>query len=326
MGRSPDERVTPTVAREICERQGIKAMLTGSISPIGVRYVIDLNAVTCQTGDSLVREQIEAANSEQVLRALGTAASRLREKLGESLSSVQKFDAPIEQATTSSLEALKAFSIGEEQRSKGLESPSIPFFKHAIELDPNFAMAYSRLGVIYRNLQEPERALEYMKPAMERRNRVTELEKLYITAHYYGLTGEVDRVIEAYELWKQLHPRDWVPRNNLASRYTTVGRFDAAVTEAIEAARLNPNHPFPAANLGFAYLGLNRFDEAKAVFESAIERKFTDLAYQFGLYEIAFVQKDPAAMARQATVGRGQPPWSTRCSLPGRRRQPASGR
>lgn len=307
MGRSPDERVTPTVAREICERQGIKAMLSGSISPIGVRYVIDLNAVTCQTGDSLAREQIEAANSEQVLRALGTAASRLREKLGESLSSVQKFDAPIEQATTSSLAALKAFSIGEEHRVKGLEGPSIPFFKHAIEIDPNFALAYGRLGVIYRNLQEPQRALEYMNQAMERRNRVTEFERLYITAHYSGLIGDLDRVTETYELWKQLHPRDWAPRNNLASRYTTIGRFDAAVTEAIEAARLNPNHPFPPANLGFAYLGLNRFDEAKAVFEGAIERKFTDLAYQFGLYEIAFVQNDPAAMARQAKWAEGNP-------------------
>jgi tetratricopeptide (TPR) repeat protein len=307
MGRSPDERVTPTVAKEICERQGIKAMLSGSISPIGVRYVIDLNAVTCQTGDSLAREQIEAANSEHVLRALGTAASRLREKLGESLSSVQKFDAPIEQATTSSLEALKTFSLAEEHRIKGLESASIPFFKHAIELDPNFAMAYSRLAVVYRNLQDPERALEYMKPAMERRSRVTELEKLYINAHYYGLTGEIDQVIEAYELWKQLHPRDWAPRNNLAFRYTTVGRFQDAVTEAGEAARLNPNHPFPAANLGFAYIGMNRFDEAKAVFESAIERKFIDLAYQFGLYEIAFVQNDDAAMARQAKWAEGNP-------------------
>ncbi len=307
MGRSPDERVTSTIAKEICGRQGIKAILSGSISTLGVRYVIDLNAVTCQTGDSLAREQIEAANTDQVLQSLGRAASRLREKLGESLSSVQKFDAPIEQATTSSLEALKAFSLGEEHRSQGLESASIPFFKHAIELDPNFAMAYSRLGVIYRNLQDPERALEYMKPAMERLTRVTGLEKLYITAHYYGLTGDVDRVIETYELWKQLHPRDWTPRNNLAFRYTTVGRFDAAVTEAGEAARLDPNHPFPVAHLGFAYLGLNRFDEAKAVFEGAIERKLNDMAFQFGLYEIAFVQRDVAAMARQAEWAVGNP-------------------
>ncbi len=306
MGRSPDERVTPTIAREICERQGIKAMLSGSIAPVGNRYVLDLNAVTCGTGDSLAREQVEAEHTDQVLRALGTAASRLREKLGESLSSVQKYDAPIEQATTSSLPALKAFSVGEEHRIKGLESASIPFFKHAIELDPNFAMAYSRLGVIYRNLQEPDRALEYMQPAMERRSRVTELERLYITAHYYGLTGDVDRIIEAYELWKELHPRDWAPRNNLAFRYTTVGQFERAVTEASEAARLNPNHPFPAANLGFAYLGLNRFDEAKAVFEDAIGRKLNDMAFQFGLYEVAFVQRDATAMARQAEAAAGK--------------------
>jgi tetratricopeptide (TPR) repeat protein len=307
MGRSPDERLSQSIAREVCERQGIKAMLSGSIAPLGVRYVIDLNAVACQTGDSLAREQIEAANSDEVLRALGTAASRLRERLGESLSSVQKFDAPIVQATTSSLEALKAFSVAEEHRIKGTEHESIAFYKHAIELDPNFAIAYSRLGVVYRNLQEPERALEYMKPAMERRTRVTEHEKLYITAHYHGLTGEVDRVIEAYELMKQLHPRDWVPPNNLAFRYTTVGRYERAVAEALEAARLNPNHAFPASNLGFAYMGLNRFDEAKAVFENAIQRKFIDLSYQFGLYEIGFIQNDDAEMARQAKWSEGNP-------------------
>src|SRR5207248_2252233 len=187
-------RLTPDLARDVCQREGIKAVLNGAIGNIGTQYVVDVNAVNCQTGDSLAREQIPADKKEQVLGAVGKAASNLRGKLGESLASVQEFDAPIEEATTASLEALKAFSLGEAERAKGQEYTAIPFYKHAIELDPNFAIAYARLGQSYANTGQSELAMENTKLAFERRERASELEKLYISTHYYdNVTGEVDK-------------------------------------------------------------------------------------------------------------------------------------
>src|SRR5262249_53098171 len=162
-----------------------KATVNGQIAALGSHYVIGLSAVNCHTGDSLARGQVEAANKEEVLRALGKAASELRGKLGESLSSIRKFDVPIEQATTTSLEALKAYSLGNRERAQGTPTQAIPLFQRAIELDPNFAMAYARLGTTYGNLREPERAVEYFKKAFELRDRVSEPERLYITSLYY---------------------------------------------------------------------------------------------------------------------------------------------
>ncbi len=201
MGRSPDERVTGEMAREICQREAVKAMLTGSIASLGSQYVITLNAVNARTGDSLAEEQVEADSKEHVLQALGKAAGSLRGKLGESLSSIQRFDAPIENATTSSLEALKAFSLGDAQRAKGVEAEAIPFFERAVEFDPNFALAYARLGRIYGNIRESGRSAEYMKKAFDRRERVSELERLYISFQYqYEVTGELDMAMRTLEL------------------------------------------------------------------------------------------------------------------------------
>ena len=225
MGRSPDERVTPDLARDICQREGIKAVLNGAIANIGSQYVVGVDAVNCKTGDSLAREQVEVDKKEQVLGAVGKAASSLRGKLGESLASVQKFDAPVEEATTSSLEALKAFSLGEAERDKGSELTAIPFYKHAIELDPNFAVAYARLGQSYHNTGQSERASENTKLAFERRERASEREKLYITTHYYdNVTGELDKSIEAYQLWNRTYPRDSIPTNNLGVDYNEIGK------------------------------------------------------------------------------------------------------
>ena len=312
MGRSPDERVTASVAKEICERQAIKAMLSGAISSVGVRYVIDLNAVTCATGDSLAREQVEAANSEQVLQALGRAASRLRAKLGESLSSVQRFDVPIEQATTSSLDALKAFSLGQQQRAQGAEVGALPFYKRAVELDPNFALAYARLGAVHANIGELEQARAYLTQAFARRGRVSEREKLYIASRYHDIvSGQIDHSLETFQLWTHTYPREWGSHNNLAYICTIIGQFDQAVASAQQAKRLAPNHPFPYGNLGFAYLGLGRTDEAKAVFEEAVSRKIDDLPIHIGLYEIAFMHGEPAAQAREAqwAVGKRREEW-----------------
>ena len=241
MGRSADERLTPDVSRQVCQREGIKAVMNGSIATIGSQYVVGVDAINCQTGDTLAREQVEVEKKEQVLGAVGKAASRLRGKLGESLASIKKFDAPVEEATTSSLEALKAFSLGEAERSKGSELTAIPFYKHAIELDPNFAVAYARLGQSYANTGQSELAAENTKLAFERRDRASELEKLYISTHYYdNVTGELDKSIEAYQLWKRTYPRDSIPPNNLGVAYNTMGKYDQGLEEAQATMRLDP--------------------------------------------------------------------------------------
>jgi tetratricopeptide (TPR) repeat protein len=307
MGRSADQRITTSVAREICQRQGVKAILGGSIASLGSNYAIVLDAQNCQTGESLAREQAEATGKEQVLGALGKSASRMREKLGESLGSIQKLDTPIEQATTPSLEALKAFSLGQGARTKS-ELDAIPFFKRAIELDPNFAMAYARLGTVYNNLGENEISETYRKKAFELRDRVSELEKLYIMAHYYNaVTGEVQKAIETYRLWKQLYPRDWAAPNNLAVIYNQMGQFEQAIPEAQEAMRLNPTHPFPVGQLSQAYAGLGRFEEAKAVMEKMLAQGMDAPYAHFGLYFVALEQEDAVGIQRQVEWARGKP-------------------
>src|SRR3989442_7611593 len=206
MGRSSDERLTPDLARQICRRESIKAVLNGSIATLGSQYVVGVDAVNCQTGDTLAREQVEVDKKEQVLGAVGKAASSLRGKLGESLASIKKFDAPIE-ATTSSLEALKAFSLGEAERDKGSEYTAIPFYKHALELDPNFAVAYARLGQVYTNTGQSALGSENTKQALERRERASEPKNLYISNHYYeNVSGESGKTIAAYQLGKPTYP------------------------------------------------------------------------------------------------------------------------
>src|SRR5258706_2652552 len=195
MGRSPDERLINAVAREVCEREGVKAMVAGTIASLGRNYVIGLQAIDCRTGDSLAHEQRDAESRETVLQTVGQAASALRGKLGEAVASTQKFDRPADDATTSSLEALKAFSLGEEQRVKASESEAIPFYMKAVELDPKFALAFARLGAIHANIGEPELAREYKRKAFALRDRVSELEKLYVDYHYYASVKAVIDIV-----------------------------------------------------------------------------------------------------------------------------------
>jgi serine/threonine protein kinase/tetratricopeptide (TPR) repeat protein len=308
MGRSSDERLTPDLARQVCQREGIKAVLNGSIATIGSQYVVGVDAVNCQTGDSLAREQVEVEKKEQVLGAVGKAASNLRGKLGESLASVKKFDSPVEEATTASLEALKAFSLGEAERDKGSEYTAIPSYKHALELDPNFAVAYARLGQSYANTGQSTLAIENMKQAFERRDRASELEKLYISTHYYDIvTGELDKSNEAYQLWKRTYPRDAIPTNNLAVSYAWSGKFDQALEEAQETMRLDPNSAFSYSILGGAYIGLNRFAEAKAIRQKQVEHKLDSMETHMDLYALAFIGGDTAGMQREADWARGKP-------------------
>jgi serine/threonine protein kinase/tetratricopeptide (TPR) repeat protein len=308
MGRSRDDRVTKDVAREICERQGIKAMLAGSISGLGSHYVITLEALNGHTGEAIAREQAEAESKEQVLKKLGDAATKLREKLGESLSSVQKFDAPVEQATTASLEALRAFSLGDEQRAKGNNSEAIPFYKRATELDPNFALAYARTAVMYFNLRQPESAAEFTEKAFALRERVSEHERLYIEARYYtDVLGDFDKTLEILEIWKRTFPRDNSPWNNSALRANQLGQYEKAVEEARESVRLDPNFPNGYINLSVGFLGLNRFDEAKDVIDQAMSRRLDTTTYHTNLFAIAFVRGDSAGMQQQVEWGVGKP-------------------
>jgi eukaryotic-like serine/threonine-protein kinase len=300
MEKSPDEDVTREIARDICERLGIKAMLIGTISGVGNRYVITLDALNAQTGDTIASDQAEAANKEQVLKSLGEAASRLREKLGETLASIQKHDAPIEQVTTSKLEALRYYSLGVKQHSSGRYDDAIPLYQHAIEVDQRFAIAYARLATCYNVKKKPELARAASSKAYEYRERASEREKLYVEWNYFGaVTGEIDKATEALDVWKRTFPRDWEPHNLLAVRYTLTGPFDKAIEEASEAVRLNPKEPKAHANLANGFIGLNRFADGKQVLRNALGEKMeTDSMHQH-LYHLAFVNGDAAGMKEQ---------------------------
>jgi tetratricopeptide (TPR) repeat protein len=250
MRRTPGERLTREVAREICVRTNSKAVLSGSISSLGTQYVIGLKAVNCNSGDALAQEQVEAATKEEVLKALDKAATSLRAKLGESLSSVQKYDAPVEQATTSSLEALKAYSEGTKIRRQKGDTAALPLFKRAIELDPNFAVAYAALGISYSNLNENGLASQNLQKAYDLRERASEREKYRISASYYGfVTGELEKSDQAYQQWAQAYPRDFIPPGNLAVNLIALGQYEKAVAETLESMRLNADAPTGYGNL-----------------------------------------------------------------------------
>ena len=306
MGRSPDERLTNDVAREVCVRDGVKAMLTGSISGLGSHYVIDLNAVNAQTGDSLARAQVESDSKEQVLKSLDKAASDLRQKLGESIGSVQKFATPLEQATTSSLEALQAFTLGQAEHSNLNDEKAVPYLKRAIELDPNFAMAYATLGVVNGNLSQNSQQLQNLSKAFDLKDRASEREKLYISAHYYNeVTRELDKALAIYEQWKQTYPRDSVPWDNLALGYEATGHPEKSLANASEALRLNPKDKFAYANVAEAYANLGRFDEAHTIIEQATAQGLGSPSDAFSLYAMAFARGDQAGMQRAMETAKG---------------------
>jgi serine/threonine protein kinase/tetratricopeptide (TPR) repeat protein len=308
MTRSPSERLTRDLAREVCQRAGSKAYLAGSIAALGTQYVIGLEALNCASGDVLAREQATAAGKEQVLPALGQAAAKLRNEVGESLSSVRKFDVPLEQATTNSLEALKAYTQCLKTGHEKGDPEAIPFCKRAIEFDPNFALAFSALGVNYSNLNQPSLAANYLKKAFDLRDRVTEREKFHITALYYDVAmGELEKSNQTYELWRQAYPRDDTAPGNLGSDYMILWQYEKAATETRESLRLEPNLVVGYANLGQIYLALNRFDEARTTTEEAQGRKLEGIALHLNLYALAFFQGNMAAMKQQADWAIGKP-------------------
>src|SRR2546426_4033993 len=307
MNRSPDERVTTEVGREICQRQGLKALIAGSIAPLGSHYVLTLTAINSASGDVIAREQIEAEGREQVLKALSQAAIRLREKLGESLSSIQKFAAPRE-VTTSSLEALKAYSQGQVLRNSGKEREAIRYLKRAVEIDPNFALAYGVLTFSYMNTSQDELAQQSAEKAYALRDQLSEFERLTILDGYYGfVTGEIEKKIETGELRTQLYPRNAGPFMNLSLSYLQIGQFEKALPAANEALRLAPKSTIAYGQLGAAFTGLNRFAEARQIFERALKQNPDFTNFHGRLYQLSFVSGDTTAMQQQLDWAKGKP-------------------
>ena len=307
MGRPATERVTPEIAREICVRTGSKATLSGSISKLGTQYLIGLEAVSCNNGDNLAKEQTQAASKEEVVKAVDKAALSLRTKLGESLASVQKFDVPVE-ATTPSLEALKAFSMGTmTMREKG-EARAIPFYRRAIELDPNFAVAYASLGSAYGNLGQASLAAQNITKAYSLRDRVSEREKYRISGLYFeNVTGELDKASQVYELWQQSYPREMVTHNNLGVIYSVLGQNEKAAAETEEALRVEPNNINGYGNLAMSDLALGRLDAAQQVLARAQAHQLDGGWLRQVAYFAAFLKNDPGQMAQQVEWAAGKP-------------------
>jgi eukaryotic-like serine/threonine-protein kinase len=308
MTRQPGTPLTPEVAREVCLRAGSRAYIAGSIAKMGNEYVVGLKAVSCASGDTLSQKQAQATGKEKVLDALGGVATKLRAELGESLSSIRTFDAPLEQATTPSMEALKAFSSGMKVWGPSGPSATIPFYRHAIELDPNFALAYAWLGRMYGDLGESVLSTDHIRKAYGLRDRASEWEKYFISANFHlVVTGNLEKAQQSCELWIQAYPRAKVPHQLLAVFiYQPLGQYEKSVEEYIESVRVNPDVPFVNTPLIFDYISLNRVDEAKAVYERDIEHHLYSTFYPDALYEIAFLQNDASGMARQVLLSEGK--------------------
>jgi tetratricopeptide (TPR) repeat protein len=309
MGLPSDGKLSPAVASDLCQRAGSKAYLSGTISTLGSQYVIGVNAVNCQTGDYLAQEQVTANGKENVLKALGEASTKLREKLGESLKTVQKLDTPIEQATTPSLEALQAYSLGRKtMQGKADYTAAVPLFERSIQLDPNFAMAYATLGTTYHNLGEKILAAENTQKAYQRRARVSEWEKFYIESHYHHfVTGDLEKARQVYELWAQIYPREQVPPINLGVVYQTLGQHDKSLAEFREALRLSPADSLNFANLVLADIHLHRLDEARTAAKEALAKNLDSADLRGYLYQLAFLKNDLPGMAQQVSWSAGKP-------------------
>jgi len=309
MGRQAGDSLTPEVAREVCQRAGSKAMLTGSIAGLGSQYVISLKAVSCTTGDPLAEAREQAADKDRVLKALDKAVVSVRSQLGESLGSVEKYATPLDQATTPSLEALKAYSLGLKTLYAKGDTAALPFFKRAVELDPNFARAYYSMALAYRNLNQGGLATENGRKAYALRDRVSEQERFAIEGYYYDhVTGELEKAAEAVELWQKDYPKDVSPYGELAIIYCELGNHERELEEDRGALRLAPNYGAVYQNLAAGYINLNRLDEAEAVYKQAEERKLVSAE---GLlqdhYLLAFLEGDTTQMAQLAASAMGKP-------------------
>ena len=308
MNRPASEKITRDVAREICQRSNSRALLTGSIVAVGNQYIIGLKALDCHNGDTISSAQAQAENRDRVLKALGEAGNDLREKLGESLASVAKFNKPLDQATTSSLEALKAFTEARRtSREKGVNA-ALPYYKRALELDPNFVRAYASLGAVYFNLDQASLGITDFKKAYELRDRVSERERYYIETMYYSkVTGELEKANQSYSQWLLDYPGEDVAHGNLALNYMYLGQYERAIEETRASLRLTPNSVAGFTNLVGSYLALNRFEDAKNALAESEQRKLEAPSLRLTRYDLAFVAGDQAAMAAQVDWAVGKP-------------------
>jgi tetratricopeptide (TPR) repeat protein len=309
MGVPPESKLTPKIAGDLCQRLGSKAYLGGSISSIGSQYVIGVSAVNCRTGDDVAQEQVTANGKEAVLSALGTVSTKLREQLGESLKTIQKLDTPIEQATTPSLEALQAYSMGRRNMMvKADYAAAVPLLERSIQLDPNFAMAYAILGTTYRNLGERTLAAENTSKSYGLRSRVSEWERFYIESHYDDfVTGDLEKARKVYELWAQIYPREEVAPTNLGVVFQTLGQHDKALAEFRDVMRISAPDSLGYSNLVLGYTYLNRLDQARAAAQEAISKSFDSPALRINLYDLAFLKSDAPGMAEQVSWAAGKP-------------------
>jgi serine/threonine protein kinase len=308
MGRPSDVRITPEMGREICEREGLKAYIAGKIAPMGSHYVLTLVAADGHSGAMLAHEQVEAASKERVLGALSQAATQLRKQLGESLTSIKKYDTPVEQATTHSLEALQAYSLGYRTKDEKGDEAAVPFFERAIQLDPKFAMAYALLGTSYQNLGERGRGAEMVGRAYELGERVSEREKFYIDSYYFDLViGDLDKARKVYELWAQVYPREDKPVGNLGLLYGYLGQYENGLVEAREALLLHPESGLRYGNLVQNYLRLNRLSDAKSTAREALLKNLDTPFLRLYLYQIAFLEDEASGMAQQVAWAAGKP-------------------
>jgi DNA-binding winged helix-turn-helix (wHTH) protein/tetratricopeptide (TPR) repeat protein len=299
MTRPAGTKLTPEVARELCQRAGSKAYLAGSIASLGSQYVLGLKAVNCRSGDTLAEEQATAASKEKVLDALGDAASKLRPELGESLATVEKFDVPLAQATTSSLEALKTFSLGMKAGGEKGSAASLPYFLRAIEIDPNFAIGYLAVGDDYSNLSEVGRASEYVTKAFQLRERTSEWEKLSIAAAYYRVTGDLDKAAQTSQERVQSYPREWLGYSVLGLVLASQGQYEKSAEIAKQGLRVASDQVYLYEVLASDAIALQRFDQARQIIHQAQTRKLDDSFLHNDLYALAFLAADPAAMAEQ---------------------------
>jgi eukaryotic-like serine/threonine-protein kinase len=309
MAQPKDARLTGELAREVCQRTASAATIEGSVASLGSEYVLGLKAVNCHNGDLLANEQVTANSKEQVLKVLGEAAAKIRAKLGESLTSVQKYDAPAESVTTPSLEALQAYTLGVQALTvKNDATAALPLFQRAVSLDPNFAMAYARLGTSYSNLYQASRASENQHKAYELRDRVSEREKFYVTSHYEQQNlGNLEAARKEYALWAQTYPRDFVPIGNLGVIYGQLGEYDQDLLANQQSFKLNPGSGLAYANLVATYLQLYRLDEAKATAQQAQAQHLDSPKIHVSLYQVDFLQHDAAGMEREAATLMGKP-------------------